>query len=735
MDASVAGETLEFDDWRFDTRAGDLLRKDPDGSWTPVPIGTRARDILAVLLQRPGALVGKDVIVDAVWPNVTVEPNNLTVQIAALRRILDDGRMGDSCIETVPGRGYRFVRRITRLSEADPEPPQADTAEPNPLPASPRWPLRQPWLWLVAGSCAIAVAALLAIAGWHGSRLGSQGSSPRLSLVVLPFQNLGNTTDDYLADGITDDLTTELSHIPDARVVARESAYTLKRPVVDVRAIGRQLGVRYAIEGGVRRLGTVLQVNARLVSTETGETLWSDRLDEAISEIAGGQEQIVTRMRDQLGISMVQIEAARSLRERPTNPDAFDLILRARAIRNLPPSPLRDKEALAQLERALTLDPNSVYAMTNVAFLLTDAVSNEDWNDFEKLRRAETLLTRARAMAPDSEIVLNTYVYWLRRMGRCPEAIEEAERALKTDPNRMRVMVGIYNELAVCKVFTGHAEEALALQQEADRLNPLSPWKFSRYSHMAEASLWLGRDQDAIRYFEMSFALNPELRGYTHWRYRQLAAAYALNGQMEEARRWLSKAERLWPYDTVRGRYPDDPSSAVFAAQVRRYQNGLRLAGLRDHADEAADFGVPADNALHKVIAGYTPKDTPGAKTIRTAELPHFLAASRPIVIDTLSYTWGTSIPGAVGLKFAGLGGSFSDEVQARLRSKMHALTAGDLNRPLVAVGWNSERFDGRNLALRLVALGYTRVYWYRGGREAWEVAGLPETTLEVQDW
>jgi rhodanese-related sulfurtransferase len=161
----------------------------------------------------------------------------------------------------------------------------------------------------------------------------------------------------------------------------------------------------------------------------------------------------------------------------------------------------------------------------------------------------------------------------------------------------------------------------------------------------------------------------------------------------------------------------------------------LRLAGLRDHADGDADFGVPMDGVLHGNIAGYTPKDAPGATTIRTIELSRLLATSRPIIIDTMSYTWGQSIPGAVGLKFAGLGGSFTDTAQARLGSKMRDLTSGDLNRPIVAVGWNSERFDGRNLALRLVELGYKQVYWYRGGREAWEVAALPETDLAVQDW
>ncbi len=138
---------------------------------------------------------------------------------------------------------------------------------------------------------------------------------------------------------------------------------------------------------------------------------------------------------------------------------------------------------------------------------------------------------------------------------------------------------------------------------------------------------------------------------------------------------------------------------------------------------------------LHSEYFEFTPTIAPGAKTIRTADIVRFLAEVRPIVIDTVSNSWGRSIPGAVVLKFVGLGGSFTDTAQERLRTKMHELTDGNLNRPIVASGWNSERTDGRNLALRLVALGYTQVYWYRGGREAWEVAGLPETELSVQDW
>jgi adenylate cyclase len=144
---------------------------------------------------------------------------------------------------------------------------------------------------------------------------------------------------------------------------------------------------------------------------------------------------------------------------------------------------------------------------------------------------------------------------------------------------------------------------------------------------------------------------------------------------------------------------------------------------------------VASDDRLHEDLAGLTPTTVPGAATIRTAELERLLADRKPIVIDPLTYLWGRSLPGAAGLRDAGWGGSTSDTLQDRLRKKVQALAKGDFATPIVAVGWNSERFDGRNLALRLAALGYTQVYWYRSGREAWEVNGLPETVLDVQEW
>ena len=263
MEAPVADEILEFEGWRFALRTRDLLRQDAEGLWVPVQVGSRALNILARLLDRPGSLVSKDSIMDAAWPNVAVAPNNLTVQITALRKILDEGRAGESCIQAVSGRGYRLVLPVSRVGDAPgntqgsdgggrsnvkPTPLSAPTALPEPRTSRP--------LWFSAGLCGITLVGLLAVIGLHTGWFGKSPARPRLSLVVLPFENLSDDrADSYLAEGITDDLTSDLAHIPDAMVIARESAYTYKSRPENVSRIGEELGVRYALEGSVRRIG------------------------------------------------------------------------------------------------------------------------------------------------------------------------------------------------------------------------------------------------------------------------------------------------------------------------------------------------------------------------------------------------------------------------------------------------------------------------------------------------
>jgi hypothetical protein len=224
-------------------------------------------------------------------------------------------------------------------------------------------------------------------------------------------------------------------------VTAREAANAYRGQPLDMRTINEELRVRYLLKGSMRRLGTTLHINVQLISSETGAVLWSERFDEEMEEVAAGQEEIVRRMKDEIAIRLMDIESARSLRERPTDPDAFDLVLRARSIRNQPPSRRRDDEVNTLLERALLLDPCSVFAMTYIAFYLTHDTGYEGWQDYAKMQRTERLLARARALAPESPIVINTYLQWLRIAGRCGEAIDACQRAIRMYPNRIRGMM------------------------------------------------------------------------------------------------------------------------------------------------------------------------------------------------------------------------------------------------------------------------------------------------------
>jgi TolB-like protein len=213
-------------------------------------------------------------------------------------------------------------------------------------------------------------------------------TAPRLSIVVLPFENLsGDKEQDYFADGITDDLTTDLSHLPDSFVISRGTAFTYKGKPADPKQIGRELGVRYALEGSVRRVGETITVNAQLISTETGAHVWADRFDAERSKLGELQVEVVSRLANSLGMELVKAEALRAMRERPSNPDAADLVMRGQAILYSNPSIAAFGEAAALFERALALDPQNLPAMTGLAnALVAHALLTSDVGDAARAR-------------------------------------------------------------------------------------------------------------------------------------------------------------------------------------------------------------------------------------------------------------------------------------------------------------------------------------------------------------
>ncbi|MBV9287727.1 MAG: guanylate cyclase, partial [Hyphomicrobiales bacterium] len=205
--------------------------------------------------------------------------------------------------------------------------------------------------------------------------------APRLSIVVLPFENLsGDKEQDYFADGITEDLTTDLSHLQDAFVIARGTAFTYKGKPIDAKQIGKDLGVRYVLEGSVRRVGETVTINAQLISTETGAHVWADRFEGERSKLGELQVEAVSRLAGSLGVELVKAESLRALRERPNNPDAADLALRGWAMLSSNPDKAAFHGAATLFERALALDPQNVSAMVGLSHALSWRV-NVNWSD------------------------------------------------------------------------------------------------------------------------------------------------------------------------------------------------------------------------------------------------------------------------------------------------------------------------------------------------------------------
>jgi adenylate cyclase len=289
----------------------------------------------------------------------------------------------------------------------------------------------------------------------------------------LPFENLSDDKEqDYFADGITDDLTTDLSHLQDSFVIARNTAFTYKDKPVDAKEIGKELGVRYLLEGSVRRLGEKVEINAQLISTETGAHVWADRFDGEHSKLGELQLKIVSRLANSLGAALVKAEALRSMRERPGNPDAVDLAMQAQAKWNLPDNKATQNEAARLAERALALDPQNVRALTVLAGALIDRVSDQ-WSDDPagELARGEKAVDTALALQPENSLArfVKGDAYFAKQ--QWGPSITEEETAIALDPNN----ASAHGLAGFDKMFVSRSEEGLAGVEAALRLSTRDP--------------------------------------------------------------------------------------------------------------------------------------------------------------------------------------------------------------------------------------------------------------------
>jgi TolB-like protein/Tfp pilus assembly protein PilF len=348
-----------------------------------------------------------------------------------------------------------------------------------------------------------------------------------LSIVVLPFANMSNDpAQDYFADGITESLTTDLSRLSGAFVIARNTAFTFKGKNVDAREIGKELGVRYVLEGSVQRGAGRVRVNVQLVDAETGNHLWADRFDKPLADLFEMQDEIVAVLANQLGTELISAEARRG--QQAANPDSMDLYFQGMEWFNRGDNLENMNRARDFFERALALDPGNVDALLGVGradFVVGAAFLSDDRP--ARLAAAEATTAKVLSRRPDDALAHENMGAILIQTRRADQGIAEPERALTLDPN----LAAAQGDMGFAKLFTGRDEEIEAHEKEALRLSPHDGRAWLWLHALGVGKMNLGADEAAIALFRRSMQTNPTFP-LEHF---FLAALLASRGEQEEA--------------------------------------------------------------------------------------------------------------------------------------------------------------------------------------------------------
>jgi pentatricopeptide repeat protein len=515
MDAPVPADVFLFEAFRFDRRAATLFRQH-EGRLVPVRIGSRALAVLDILVAHRGDLVSKEEIMDAVWPGTAVAENNLTVQISSLRRVLDLGRTGDSCIQTITGRGYRFGA----VSRAPP-------AETPSLPDKP-------------------------------------------SIAVLPFTNMsGDPEQEYFADGMVDEIITALSRIRWLFVIARNSSFTYKGQPIDVNQVGRELGVRYVLEGSVRRAGGRVRITAQLIDAPDRTHLWADRFEGSLEDVFDLQDKVASTVAGVIEPTLQAAETARSRSRSTTDLTAHDLFLRALA-HSL--SYERDQltGALELLQQAIERDPQYGPALALAAHCHQRFEVMNWTEDPEAVRPTSVGLARqALRVGPDDPDVLALAAFTFGYFGEdINVAIGLIDRCLTLNPSHARA----WHWSGLLRIFAGQPDLALDHFKNYLRLSPRE--RLASYLNgIGEAHFFCHRFDEAAANLLGSL---ERAAGFPI-SYRVLASCYAHMGRIDEAREIVRRLRAITP---------------VVVERAARYRNPehreLFLSGLRLAANEVS---------------------------------------------------------------------------------------------------------------------------------------------------
>jgi TolB-like protein len=522
-----AASSLRFADLVLDLDACVLARE----SGEAIALTRSEFAVLRMFVARPGRVTSRDTLLDA-FADRRFEPfdRSVDVLIGKLRRKIEPDPKEPRLIITVPGEGYRFDG--LRFRPPAIVKPDADSAS---------------------------------------TRDGA--SPPRLSIVVLPFANLGGDPEqEYFVDGVTDSLTTDLSRISGAFVIGRSTAFTYKGKAGNVRQIGRELNVRYVLEGSVQRGGGRMRFNVQLLEAETASHVWAERFDKPVADLFDMQDEIVGRLAGTLNAQLVAAEARRA--ERAPEPDSMDLYFQGRAWVNKGSTAESRAEARSFFERALALDASNIDARVGAAWVDVRTGNNYTTDDPAAcFAAAEVALTKTLSLAPENAMAHHVMGLTLISTNRAARGIAECERALALDRN----LAMARGTIGLAKYTMGRGEETEHHVQEALRLSPRDTNAYRWLMYAGFAKLLLGVDEEAVARLRRSVEMNRNFP-LSHF---YLATALAHLGRLEEAWSALQAGLALDPAFTIsrfRARVASD--NPTYLTQREHICDGMRKAGF-----------------------------------------------------------------------------------------------------------------------------------------------------------
>lgn len=579
-----AANRLHFGEFDLDVGCRTLRR-----AGRALELRPRSFDVLVYLAEAAGRPVGKDEILAAVWPDVVVGEESLTRCVSDVRQVL--GEHGQHIIKTLPRRGYLFAAEVEPVLASSATSPAAAA-----VPAVPSLPVRaangtvadEPAgsvrrsagafaLW--SGLSAAVLAAAAFVWWWQqGGAPVAPPALPRLSIVVLPLASEGgDAAQDRLAAVLTDEITVDLSRIPESFVIARATADSYRGRNVDSRQVGRELGVRYVLDGGLVRLGDAVRLTLQLADSESGRALWAERIDGEVPDLPALYRRVTGTVARSLDLKLQDVETERA-RARP-GADLQDLLLQARWMLHFSrTTPDSLQQARQLLEQVSVRDPGSALAFALLAqtynydvsqrWLSLRGATREQW-----LQQADRYSARAFQLDATDARVVGARGTTLALAGRSEQAAELLERQIGL--NRNDASAWFWLGYARCTL--GRQDEAITALDQARRLSPRDPHLNGIFVVTAAAHLYLGRDREALEWARRSVLERPQHAVAHSW----VAAAAANLGETETARGALAEFRRLLPSYTISS-FRDERLCAndLCRTQRERYYAGLAKAGL-----------------------------------------------------------------------------------------------------------------------------------------------------------